>query len=78
MVGKKITKVTAKAAVEIKTIDTLKAELASKQGDLLEAKRGHKQGELVNTCVLRSTRKEIARLFTAIKAMTMASKKENK
>ncbi len=78
MVGKKVTKVTAKTAVEVKTIDALKAELATKQSDLLEAKRGHRQGELANTCVLRSTRKEIARLFTAIKAMTMASEKENK
>jgi ribosomal protein L29 len=43
-------------------------DLAVKQNDLLEAKRGHRAGELVNPRVITVTRKEIARLKTAIRA----------
>ncbi len=56
-----------KEANVVKSIDDLKLELISKQADLIEAKRGHRQGELVNPCVLRTTRKQIARLHTAIR-----------
>lgn len=73
MAVKKITKTKAKEAVEIKTIDNLRADLQSKQTDLIEAKRGHRQGELVNTCVLKSTRREIARINTAINATKAAN-----
>jgi ribosomal protein L29 len=41
---------------------------------LLEARRGHAQGELANPRVLTSTKKEIARLLTAIRAAENAEK----
>lgn len=63
---KKATKSTK--AVEVKTREQLTAELATKKNDLLEAKRGHRAGELVNPRVITVTRKEIARLTTAIRA----------
>jgi ribosomal protein L29 len=74
---KTVTKVTKKA-VEVKTIDQLRVDLALKQNDLIEAKRGHKLGELTNPRVITVTRKEIARLHTAIRAAEIAEKKENK
>ncbi len=69
---------TAKPAVEVKTIDQLAVELAAKQNDLISAKRGHKLGELTNPRVITDTRKQIARLHTAIRATVIASAKENK
>ena len=77
MATKKITKA-AKSATEIKTISQLNTELAAKQNDLIEAKRGHKLGELTNPRVITVTRKQIARLQTAIRAAVIASEKENK
>jgi len=74
---KKTTK-TAKTAVEVKTIDQLNTDLTAKQNDLIQAKRGHKMGELTNPRVITVTRKEIARLFTAIRAAEMVAAKENK
>jgi len=72
--AKKITK----QATEIKTIDQLRADLIVKQNDLIEAKRGHKLGELTNPCVITSTRKQIARLHTAIRAAEIIEQKESK
>lgn len=77
MADNKTTKV-AKTATEVKTIDQLKIDLAAKQTDLTNAKRGHRQGELTNPRVITVTRKEIARLHTAIRAAEIASTKENK
>jgi ribosomal protein L29 len=77
MADKKTIKAT-KSAVEVKTIDQLRIDLATKQNDLIEAKRGHKLGELTNPRVITVTRKEIARLHTAIRAAQIASTKENK
>jgi ribosomal protein L29 len=57
-----------KTAVEVKTIDQLKTDLTAKQADLLAAKRGHRAGELTNPRVITTTRKDIARLHTAIRA----------
>lgn len=68
---------TTKTAEEVKTVDTLKSELAAKQADQIAAKRGHAAGELANPRVLTATRKEIARLHTAIRAAELAEK-ENK
>ncbi len=51
-----------------KTVKQLQDELVTKRRDLAEAKRGHKLGELANPRVLATTRKEIARIKTAIKA----------
>lgn len=70
------TKKTTKAE-EVKTVAQLHEELAAKRNDLLEAKRGHAAGELANPRVLTATRKEIARLLTAIRAFENGEK-ENK
>jgi ribosomal protein L29 len=77
MVDKKVIKKTAKA-IEVKTVDQMKTELTTKQADLLQARRGNAQGELTNPRVITVTRKEIARLHTAIRAAEIQSKKENK
>lgn len=74
---KKTTKAVKKAP-EVKTIDQLKQDLIAKQTDLVDAKRGHKAGELANPRVITATRKEIARLHTAIRAAELAPVKENK
>ena len=74
---KKTIKATKKA-VEVKTIDQLRIDLTAKRNDLVEAKRGHKLGELTNPRVITVTRKEIARLHTAIRAAEMAEHKEKK
>lgn len=71
MANKKTTK-----APEVKTTEQLKADLATKQQDLIEAKRSHAAGELVNPRVITATRKEIARLHTAIRANELAPKEE--
>lgn len=57
-----------KAAKEVKSLADLQKDLATKQNDLLEARKGHKAGELVNPRVITLTRKEVARLKTAIRA----------
>jgi ribosomal protein L29 len=61
-----------------KTIEELRAELVTKQNDFIEAKKGNKLGELVNQRVITITRREIARLKTAIRAHELAQDKENK
>lgn len=83
MADKKTTKVaksTAKAkdATIVKTVDQMRTELATKQADLITAKRGHKLGELTNPHVLTVSRKEIARLHTAIRAAEIAEAKRSK
>ena len=70
-------KTTAKKATEVKTLEQLRAELETKQADQIAAKRSHAAGELVNPRVLTVTRKEIARLHTAIRAAEL-SEKESK
>jgi ribosomal protein L29 len=70
MADKKITK----KAEEVKTIEQLRTELTTKQSDLLEARRGNAAGELANPRVLTSTKKEIARLHTAIRANELSVK----
>ncbi len=71
-------KKTTKKATEVKTIETLQAELATKQADMLGAKRGHAAGELANPRVITATRKEIARLHGAIRALEIDAAKESK
>lgn len=71
------TKKTATKATEVKTLEQLRAELATKQADQIAVKRSHAAGELVNPRVLTVTRKEIARLHTAIRAAEL-SEKESK
>lgn len=70
-------KSTTKKAEEVKSIEQLRQDLATKQADLLEARRGHAAGELANPRVLTTTKKEIARLHTAIRALEL-SEKESK
>ena len=78
MAADKTTKKTApKKDAEVKTIDQLRAEVTSKTADLIAAKRSHRAGELVNPRVLTATRKEIARLNTAIRAAELAGKESN-
>lgn len=60
--------VKSKEAPVVKSLDDLKKDLATKLNDQLEAKRGHRAGELQNPRVLTHTRKDIARLKTAIRA----------
>ena len=69
---------TTKKATEVKTIDALQAELEAKQADMLEARRGHAAGELANPRVITVTRKEIARLHTAIRNAELEAAKESK
>lgn len=78
MAAEKTTKKAApKAAVEVKTIADMQTELAKKQNDYIEAKRSHAAGELVNPRVLTTTRKEIARLHTAIRVHELSEQKES-
>ena len=48
-------------------------ELATLRNDLIDAKRGHKLGELTNPRVITTTRKNIARVLTAIRAAEIAT-----
>jgi ribosomal protein L29 len=69
---------TTKKATEVKDLATLQSELATKQADYLESKRSHDGGELVNPRVLTHTRKEIARMLTAINTLKASEQKESK
>lgn len=78
MAAEKTTKKQApKQAAEVKTLEQLRAELVAKQTDQIASKRSHAAGELVNPRVLTTTRKEIARLHTAIRAAELAAKESN-
>lgn len=68
MAAEKTTKKAAKPAVEVKSLADLQKDLAAKQQDLLAARQGHRAGELVNPRTITFTRKEIARIKTAIRA----------
>ena len=57
---------------EIKTVEQLRAALITKSTDLLEARRGNAAGELTNPKIISVTRKEIARIHTAIRADEIA------
>lgn len=74
MADKKATK----TAKEILSLEQLREALVKKQADLLEARRGHAAGELANPRVLTITKKEIARLHTAIRAAELSGEKESK
>lgn len=66
----------AKDAAEVKTIEQLREELTVKQQELIDARRGLAAGELQNPRVITKTRKDIARLHTAIRAAEGAEKGE--
>jgi len=74
MAETKTTKKTAKKAEEVKTIQQLREDLVAKTADQLQNKRANAAGELVNPRVITATRKEIARLNTAIRAAELAEK----
>ncbi|NLA42753.1 50S ribosomal protein L29 [Candidatus Saccharibacteria bacterium] len=57
-----------KPAEEVKTLEQLREDLALKRQELVDSTRGHRAGELQNPRVLKATRKDIARLLTAINA----------
>lgn len=67
---KPATKVAAKTkeATTVKSLADLEKELQAKQADMLTTKQSHKAGELANPRALRTLRREIARLKTAITA----------
>lgn len=67
-------KKTTKKATEVKSIAELQKDLTAKQHDLVESRKSHRSGELVNPRILSTTRKEIARLHTAIRAAELAAK----
>ena len=67
-------KKTIKKATEVKSIAELQKDLAAKQTDLIDSRKSHRSGELVNPRILSTTRKEIARLHTAIRAAELAAK----
>lgn len=66
-----------KKAEEVKSIEQLRADLQVKQADMLAARKSHAAGELVNPRVLTTTRKEIARLNTAIRTLELSEKESN-
>lgn len=66
-------KATTKAVVQAEqTPVELQAQLAAKQADLLGYKKGLAAGELKNTGVIAATRKEIARIHTALSASKLS------
>ncbi len=71
MPAKKTTTKTATAP----TVEELRTQLATKYQDLDDTKRSHKAGELVNHRVLGETRKDIARLHTAIRISELKESK---
>lgn len=58
------------------TADELRTALAARQNDLLDYKRSLAAGELKNTRIIGTTRKDIARLMTAIRAAEQTGKGE--
>lgn len=60
-------KTARKEALAIKSLVDLKKDLQESHNNLLESRRGHRAGELTNPRVITTTRKEIARLKTAIR-----------
>lgn len=61
-----------------KSIADLQQDLLAKQNDLLIAKQSNKSGELVNTSVISTARKDIARLNTQLTQAKRAEQKETK
>lgn len=70
-------KAAPKKAVGVKDLAALEKDLAAKRADYIESQKSHRAGELVNPRVLTKTRKDIARLMTAVTA-AKKSEKESK
>lgn len=69
-----VKKVEKKINYSAMSLADLNAALVAKHNDLLASKSSLKGGELVNPRVLGATRKEIARIHTAIRVAEAASK----
>jgi len=67
-------KVEKKVNYSAMSIADLNKALVEKHGDLLASKSSLKGGELVNPRVIGATRKEIARIHTAIRVAEAANK----
>ncbi len=65
-----------KEAKTIKTVEELREDLKTKVKDLNEAKRGLASDELANPRIIRTLRREIARLNTAIRADELGRKEK--
>lgn len=66
-----------KSAVPVEqTPDDMRTALNTKQSDLLEYRRGLAAGELANPRIITATRKDIARLKTALTAAEQSGKGE--
>ncbi len=57
-----------KKAEKVQTSADIEKELKAKQADMLMALQSHKAGELTNPRVLKTHRRDIARLMTALNA----------
>jgi ribosomal protein L29 len=77
MIAKKTPKKLAKKASEIQTLSQLKENIMAKRQTLFEARLSHAAKELTNPHIITITRKEIARLLTAIR-LDSTHPKENK
>ncbi|MGK2896006.1 MAG: 50S ribosomal protein L29 [Candidatus Saccharimonadales bacterium] len=69
-----MTEKTTKKAVTVKKELTLAEQVATKRTELFDMMRSLAAGELVNPRVITATRKDIARLLTAIRAEELAAK----
>lgn len=67
-----------KEAKKVKTIESLNEELDNKRQDLMTSLKSLKSGELVNPRVIRSLKKDIARVLTDIRAIELTNTKESK
>jgi ribosomal protein L29 len=64
------------AAPKQQSAEDLRLTLATKQNDLLDYQRSLAAGELKNTRIIGTTRREIARLKTALTAAQQSGKGE--
>jgi len=71
-------KTVAVNAQTVKTVEQLKTELAEKKQDMLDSRKSLIAGEMVNPRAIRTLRKDIARLLTAIREDEIKSQKGNK
>lgn len=65
------------AVIEQQTPEQLHESLVAQQTDLLGYKKGLAAGELKNTGVIKATRKEIARIKTALSASKVSKEGDN-
>jgi large subunit ribosomal protein L29 len=71
-------KTVAVKAQTVKTVEQLITELAEKKQDMLDSRKSLIAGEMVNPRAIRTLRKDIARLLTAIREDEIKSQKGNK